>query len=509
VGFGRQWRLRAADLAAPVRRAGHAIVSALTAERSVFDNKQERRSRVVKWLAPLGLGAAIWLIPVPPGLTPTAWHYAALFAFVVAGLVTEPLPAPAIGIIGLSTAAAFRLVGSTPAESLRWALSGFSNDVVWLVFSATTFAIGYEATGLGRRLALLLVRALGRNTLGLGYAIACADLVLAPLMPSNMARSGGTIYPIVAHIPPLYGSSPTNNPRAIGAYLCWTAFATTTVTASMFVTAMAPNLYATQLAKTIAHVEISWMTWMTHALPIGLLLFLITPLITYVVYPPTIKRGAEVVTWAGAELVAMGGVSRRELTMGTLAVMALAGWIGGSAYVAPAVVSLIAISLMLITGVVTWDAIAGNRQVWHVLIWFGTLVALADGLNQVGFLTWLVQRAAAELTGLPVMMTAALLVTLFFVMHYLFASTTAHTTAALPVFLTVTVAVPGMPVNAVVLTLVYSLGLMGVLTPYATGPAPVWSSAGYISTTEFWRLGAMFGALYLAALLGIELPLLL
>src|SRR4030095_12198161 len=107
-------------------------------------------------------------------------------------------------------------------------------------------------------------------------------------------------------------------------------------------------------------------------------------LITYVVYPPTIKRGAEVVTWAGAELVAMGGVSRRELTMGTLAVMALAGWIGGSAYVAPAVVSLIAISLMLITGVVTWDAIAGNRQVWHVLIWFGTLVALADGLNQVG-----------------------------------------------------------------------------------------------------------------------------
>ena len=35
-----------------------------------------------------------------------------------------------------------------------------------------------------------------------------------------------------------------------------------------------------------------------------------------------------------------------------------------------------------------------------------------------------------------------------------------------------------MPVKAVVLTMLYSVGLMGVLTPYATGPAPVWFGAG-------------------------------
>jgi di/tricarboxylate transporter len=66
-----------------------------------------------------------------------------------------------------------------------------------------------------------------------------------------------------------------------------------------------------------------------------------------------------------------------------------------------------------------------------------------------------------------------------------------------------------MPVDAVVFTLLCSLGLMGVLTPYATGPAPVWLSAGYVSTKEFWRLGGLMGALYLAALLVIELPYLL
>jgi len=63
-----------------------------------------------------------------------------------------------------------------------------------------------------------------------------------------------------------------------------------------------------------------------------------------------------------------------------------------------------------------------------------------------------------------------------------------------------------MPVKAVALTLVYSIGLMGVLTPYATGPAPVWYGAGYVAGRDFWRLGFVMGALYLAAVLAIGLP---
>jgi L-tartrate/succinate antiporter len=119
------------------------------------------------------------------------------------------------------------------------------------------FALGYEATGLGRRIALLLVNSLGRRTLGLGYATALSDLCLAPVMPSNTARSGGTVYPIVTNIPPLYGSFPNDQPRSIGGYLLWTGFATTCVTSSMFLTALAPNLLAVEIARKVAHVDIS------------------------------------------------------------------------------------------------------------------------------------------------------------------------------------------------------------------------------------------------------------
>jgi L-tartrate/succinate antiporter len=50
---------------------------------------------------------------------------------------------------------------------------------------------------------------------------------------------------------------------------------------------------------------------------------------------------------------------------------------------------------------------------------------------------------------------------------------------------------------------------MGVFTPYANGPAPVHYGAGYIPGRDFWRLGAIFGALFIAGLLGISAPIML
>lgn len=214
----------------------------------------------IRWAVPIVLGLVLRIIPTPAGLSPMAWHYFALFAAVIAAQITEPLPGAATTLVGVCIAALVRFVGKTPAEATKWSLSGFSNDTVWLIAAATIFALGYEATGLGRRVALNLVKFLGKKTLGLGYALAVSDLVLSPFMPSNTARSGGTIYPVVKNIPPLYNSFPDKDPRKIGSYLMWTAFATTNVTSAMFITGLAPNLLALELAKKFANWERKSMT---------------------------------------------------------------------------------------------------------------------------------------------------------------------------------------------------------------------------------------------------------
>jgi L-tartrate/succinate antiporter len=277
----------------------------------------------------------------------------------------------------------------------------------------------------------------------------------------------------------------------------------------MFVTSLAPNLLAVELVKKIVHVDITWTSWMMGFLPTGIIVFLVTPLLTYFIYSPEIKQGEQVAKWAAGELVGMGPISRREAIMAVLAVFALLAWILGTRWMTATTVAAVVISLMVLTKVVDWSDIIANKQAWSVWVWFATLVNMADGLNRVGFLSWFANRSAAMLTGFPMIPMILALVVLFWVIHYCFASATAHATAVLPVFLAMIVTVSGIPLKPVALVLVYSLGIQGVISPYAHGAAPIWYSAGYISTKDFWRLGAITGAVYLLVLLLIGFPFLL
>jgi L-tartrate/succinate antiporter len=274
----------------------------------------------------------------------------------------------------------------------------------------------------------------------------------------------------------------------------------------MFVTALVPNLLALELIRKSSGIEITWMEWMRGFLPIGGPLVLLLPWLVVWIYPPEIRASAEVPRWAARELETMGHVTIREWMMATLAVIALGLWIMGGRIIDPTTVALTAISLMLIGGIVTWDDILANKPAWNVLAWFATLVVLADGLNRVGFVGWFGNHAAVLLAGHSPMTVMVLLVVLFFVIHYLFASLTAHTTAVLPVIFAAGMAVPDLPVRTFALLLGYSLGIMGVLTPYATGPAPVYFGCGFFTRKEFWLLGLVFGAIFLAALLAIGVP---
>lgn len=460
-----------------------------------------------KYLVPLLVGAGICIIPVPAGLQPKAWYFFALFTTAILALILEPIPPAAVGLIGVTLAGALLLVDPKPAGSLKWVLSGFSNGVVWLIFAAYLFAQGYEKTGLGRRIALLLVKALGKKTLGLGYAVALADLVLAPFTPSNTARSGGTIFPIIKNIPPLYDSLPGEaSARKIGSYLMWTALATTCVTSSMFITALAPNLLALELVSKTANVSFTWTQWAAGFLPVGVLLFILTPYLTYLIYPPTVRVSKDVPTWAAEELKKMGKITRKEVLMACFAICALTLWIFGGKLFDATTVALMVVSGMILTGVITWDDVIGNKQAWNVLAWFATLVTLADGLRIVKFLDWFAVYAAGLVKGMPVIIILLFFVAAFFVVHYMFASLTAHTTALLPVFLATALTVPDMPVKILAIMLCYSLGLMGIITPYATGPSPIYYGSGFIPSKDFWRLGLIFGAIYLAVLLGVGYP---
>ncbi|MEM3913673.1 MAG: anion permease [Desulfurococcaceae archaeon] len=464
------------------------------------------RSRLLKALIPLVIGLSISIIPTPQGLTQSAWLYFALFVAVIAGVILEPIPAAAIGLIGITVAAISGLVYTAPGDAIKWCLSGFADTTVWLIFAAFIFALGYAKTGLGRRIALLFIKYLGRRSLGLGYAIALSDLVLAPFMPSNTARSGGTIYPIISNIPPIYGSKPGDGTeRRIGSFIMWTAFTATCITSSMFLTSLAPNVLAVSLAAK-EKIAMDWLTWFIGFLPVGVTLFIATPILAYMLYPPEIRRSEEAPKWASEELRKIGRITKREIAFLCEVVLALILWIVAKDYVNATTVALFAVSLMLITSVTSWDDVLTYKSAWNVFVWFATLVTMADGLYRVGFVKYVADMIASTIKGLDPFIALMIVVSLFYWLHYLFASLTAHVTALYPIFLTTALGIPGISPQIAAYSLAYTLGLMGVISPYATGPAPVYYGSGYIKSRDFWKLGLVFGLIFYATYIAIGLP---
>ena len=459
-------------------------------------------SNNMKMVLPILVAVVVAILPTPEGLAVNAHYFFAVFLGVIVGLILEPIPPALIGLTGVAFCATFGLVGESAKASRTWALSGFSNGVIWLIFAAFMFALGYKKSGLGKRIALLLVKKLGKTTLGLGYAVAFADGILAPFMPSNTARSAGTIFPIAINIPQMFNSTPDNAPRKIGSYISWVAIAATTVTSSMFLTALAPNLLAVSLVEKSTGIMIEWGTWFGTLALIMIPLFLLVPFLTYVVYPPEQKNSPEAPTWAAKELENMGSITKQEILMLSFGILALVMWIFGKQIGVNGTTAAIAVlCLLVLTKVISWEDVITNKGAFNVFIWFATLVTMAAGLKKVGFLKWAAGLISGGLVGMEPLSIAIVLIILFFVFHYFFASVTAHTVALLPLFLGVASnLLPIEMIQPLALLLVGSLGLMGIITPYGTGPSPIWYGAGYISQATWWRLGAIFGGIYLFAL---------
>jgi di/tricarboxylate transporter len=98
------------------------------------------------------------------------------------------------------------------------------------------------------------------------------------------------------------------------------------------------------------------------------------------------------------------------------------------------------------------------------------------------------------------------MVALYFFIHYMFANLTAQAVGTMPMILAAGIAIPGMPVRTFSLLMLYALGLMGIITPYACGAAPAYYASGYIARKDFWVKGFIFGMIFLGLLLGVGIP---
>jgi len=443
----------------------------------------DARGRLLRWAITVLPAVAVWLMPRPEGITPEGWRLFAIFVATILGSITLPLPGGAVVLLAVTAAAA---TGALPVEQ---ALRGYADPVVWLVLAAFCISRAMIHTGLGRRIALLFIRALGRRSLGLGYALIATDGVLASVIPSNGARAGGILFPIARSIAETYESRPGESARRLGAYLMVLLYQCDVVICAMFLTGQASNPLIAKLGLQGTGWNLDYTHWLAGAIVPGLASLVLVPLLLYRLYPPELKETPEAADFARRELQALGPTSRSERIMMSVFLLVGALWMTTAwHHIDYAVVALSGVAALLLTGVLTWNEIISERNAWDVFIWYGGLVRLALALGETG-LTRKFAEATADLTaGWAWWAALVLLALVYFFAHYGFASITAHSTAMLTPFLAVVIAA-GAPPHLALLVLAYLSNLCAALTHYGTTHGPIYFGAGYVRKSTWWRLG--------------------
>ncbi len=442
------------------------------------------------------LGAVIWFLPVPAGLKPQAWHLLAIFVATIVGVILQPLPMGAMALIGITVCAL------TKTLTVPEALSAFADATIWLIVCAFLFARSFIKTGLGSRIAYMLMGKIGDKTLKLGYVLCISDLILAPATPSNTARGGGVLFPIVRSLCSAFDSEPGGpSARRIGSYLMVTQFQCNCITSAMFMTAMAANPLVTVLSKQVLNIDISWGLWALAASVPGIAALVLMPLALYKLYPPELKHTPEAKEMAALELKKRGPMTTAEKIVLAVFIGALVLWATSTITKLNAtLVALLGVCVMLVTEVLTWKDILDDKGPWDTLMWMGGLVGMAGFLNKLGFIPWFAKTVSASIAGIAWVPALTILLVVYMYAHYGFASLTAHVTAMFPAFVAVAAAA-GAPVFLAALSLGFLSNLCGGLTHYSTGTAPIYFGAGYVEQGTWWKIG--FGASVLNMLIWV------
>lgn len=440
--------------------------------------------RVISGLAVL---IAVYLIvvygvPKPETVKPEGWRLTGVFLATVAGCVLQPIPGGALVLMAVALSA---LIGGLTLEK---ALGGYGDPSVWLVMAAFFISRALINTGLARRIALFFVGLFGRSSLGVSYSLALSDLVLATSIPSNGARSGGVVLPIVRSVAELYESSPGATANRLGSYLMSSVYQSICITTAMFYTGQASNSLAANIATTQFGISVTPLSWFVAMSVPGLIALLVVPWVVLQLNPPEIVKTPEAREFAHKRLVEMGPFKRGEWILSVTFLVICALWIRFPRTDQVTITALLGAMFLLMTGVLHWDDVKGEREAWDLFIWYGGLVEMGRALNDYGVTKAFAQTVAQAFSGVGWVGLFAICAVIYFYAHYGFASITAHILSMLAPFVGILVA-KGAPPGPVIFTFLAFSNLSAGLTNYGTTPCPMFFSQGYVPMAKWWQIG--------------------
>jgi DASS family divalent anion:Na+ symporter len=423
-------------------------------------------------------------MPTPSGVDVKAWKLFIIFISAIVAVIVDALPIITASILALS------IEILTDVLKPKEAFMGFSEGFILLIVASFLIAKAVITSGLGKRVAFLIIRKFGKSSLGLAYSIIGADMIIAPAFPSNTARSG-VLFPIVKALAVDSGSNPDEKSRhKLGSFLMLSSMAGITLSSSLWLTAMAANPAGAKMAEKFG-IHISYMMWVSGAiLPVTILFFLI-PFVIYKLFPPQLKETPEAPKVAEEALKKMGGMSRDEKIMAGVFLGMVGLWIASSIFgVDKTAVAFLGLGILMVTEIFTLEDMAKEGGALSTLIWFAVLYSMSLHLNKFGFMGWIGEHISDAIGGFHWIAIYLILVISYVLIHYFFVSQTAQMLALFPVFLGVAVDA-GVPSTLMALMLLFATNFNAVISPQGSSANVIYAGSGYLTGPEIYRIGGV------------------
>ncbi len=427
--------------------------------------------------AAAALGVAFWVLPL--GWTPPVQHALAVTAFMVAAWILHAFDHAVTGLIGCYL---FWVLGVAP---FPLAFAGFADSTAWFLMGALLFGLMATKSGLARRLAYLIMRAVGTSYPRLLLGLILSDFVLTFLVPSGIARVVIMASVALGLLDAFGVGRRSHIARGMFIILTYTA----TIFDKMII-AGAASIIARGVIERVGGVEVLWSRWALAYLPCDLITILVAWRLTLYFYPPEVPAlpgGAAVLEEA---LRRMGPFSGLEKRAAILMVAAVVLWMTDFLHHVPAPMIGLGIGLVATLprlGVLTTDDL---RRVNYLPIFFvASAVSMGQVLVATQALDVLTSVLFAWMSPLVTNVYSSTLVLYWsaFLYHIPLGDETSMLATSLPVLMNYAHL---RHLDPLALGMVWTFGAGAKVFVYQSAPMVVGYSYGCFDARDMFRIGA-------------------
>ena len=412
------------------------------------------------------LAALVLIVMMPPtaGLPQAGQVMLGVLAFAVIVWMTEALDyaVSAVVIAGLMVfLLAYAPDAAKPAgpamgtvAALNLALTGFANSAVALVAAACFIAAAMTATGLDRRIALVVLSKVDARTNHIVAGAMVVGFLLAFVVPSTTARTA-CLVPIMMGF--ILAFKVEKRSRFAG-LLVITAAQTASVWNIGVKTAAAQNMVAIGFIEKQFQTGITWVDWFVAGAPFSAALSIAVYFIMTRMMKPEMEEIAGGQATIRQQLDEIGAMTGREWKLLLIVLVLLGFWSTEKVLhnFDTSSTTIAAIGLMLLPGlgVMNWKE-SQRGFPWGTVVLFAVGISVGTALLNTKAAGWLANLIVQNL-GLQQASALAILMLLslfLIVIHLGFASATALASTMIPIVISVLMAVKTPGLNIIGMTM--------------------------------------------------------